>query len=45
MSGRLVGGEHITSFHFRKANTGAVSVVGSNLDLAEVVGSTAVELS
>lgn len=42
------GGGHITDFHFGKANAvaaSAVSVVGSNLDLAEVVGSTDVELN
>lgn len=41
------GGGHTTGFHFGKANAvaaSAVSVVGSNLGLAEVVGNAAVEL-
>ena len=42
------GDGHIAGFRFGKANTvaaSAVSVVGSNLRLAEVVGNTAVELN
>jgi len=42
------GGAHVSGFYFGVANTvaaNAVSVVGSNLGLAEVAGSAAAELN